>query len=470
MLVVLMLTSCASPPSKFGGTLTPTVLRAAGGSAADAPGGDVLAGWADETEQSTNGAITLAVSRRPDSDSVDEDGVVLARLRADDLDIGIIRAPAFTEAGITSFQALQAPFLIDNEELARRVSTDPIATEMLTGLDEIGLVGLALVPGGLRHPVGWHQPLLSLDDFRDAVINTRPSADVDRLFAALGASTDHSAGQARLTAAATGQLRGLDTSLLINITAGAPAIMTSNVVLYTKYDVVVMRRDSFDRLSSTQREALEGALAQSVTEVLGSRPSEGIAVRTWCSLEGQSTAASSTEDVRALHEAGDIVVGQLRQARFTAHVIDRIDALASGTRLVSLPVCSGPTSQVVTLPAVGDQTILDGTWRFDTTRQDLLDVGVPPDQVDKDVGVHTYVLHNGRLEGGKEGEYCSGRYAVAGSLFTWAFDPTSCGGAFQATFTLEGDHLVLDIDPRVAGGEFFRGYLKDGLVRIGDAP
>ncbi len=84
--------------------------------------------------------------------------------------------------------------------------------------------------------------------------------------------------------------------------------------------------------------------------------------------------------------------------------------------------------------------------------------------------MHTYVLHNGRLEGGKEGEYCTGSYAVAGTLFTWAFDPTSCGGAFQATFTIEGDHLLLDIDPRVAGGEFFRGYLKDGLVRIDDAP
>ncbi len=244
VLVLLLLTSCASPTSKYGGHVAPTVLRAGAGSASDAPGGDLLAGWADETEQSTDGALTLAVGRRPESDSVKEDGVVLERLRNDDLDVGIIRAPSFTDAGITSFQALQAPFLIDNEELARRVSTDPIATEMLTGLDEIGLVGLALVPGGLRHPVGWHQPLLSLDDFRDAVINTRPSPDVDRLFAALGASTDHSAGQERLAAAATGQLQGLDTSLLINITAGAPAIMTSNVVLYTKYDVVVMRRDS----------------------------------------------------------------------------------------------------------------------------------------------------------------------------------------------------------------------------------
>lgn len=469
-LVVLLSTSCTAPHSKYGGELTPTVLRAGAGSASDSPGGDVLAGWAVETEQSTAGAITLSVGHTPSPDAVDEDGSVLGQLRSGDLDVGILRAPSFSAAGVTAFQALQAPFLIDNEELARRISGDPIADEMLDELGAIGLVGLAIVPGGLRHPVGWHRPLLGLEDYRGAVINTRPSPDVDRLFAALGASTDHAVGQGRVTGAATGALRGVDMSLLIHTSGGAPASLTTNVVLYTKFDVVVMRREAFEGLSSTQRAALLDALDRAVTHVLGARPSESVAVRAWCELEGQATVAATTTEVAELHEAGQVVVDELRRDPLTARVLDRIDSLAAGTRPAELPICEGPLGPTPDAVPEGDQRVLDGTWRFETTREDLLDVGVPAGEVDKDVGVKTYVLSNGRLEGGMEGEFCTGSYVLSGRRLTWAFDPTSCGGAFRATYRLDGDHLELDIDPTALGGWFFRGYMKHGLVRIADAP
>ena len=69
---------------------------------------------------------------------------------------------------MTSFQALQAPFLITNYALLDRVVTSPLAARMLAGLGSRNLIGLALVPGLLRHPVGVGRPLVSVADYRGA--------------------------------------------------------------------------------------------------------------------------------------------------------------------------------------------------------------------------------------------------------------------------------------------------------------
>ena len=52
--------------------------------------------------------------------------------------------------GVTSFQALLAPFLVDSLELERRVLESPLATRMLEGVEQAGVVGIALLAGPLR--------------------------------------------------------------------------------------------------------------------------------------------------------------------------------------------------------------------------------------------------------------------------------------------------------------------------------
>ena len=88
--------------------------------------------------------------------------------------------------GVPSFQALQAPFLITDHGVLQEVLTDPIASEMLAGLEEAGFVGLGLYPDQLRHPLGYAAPLRSLDDFDGAAIRLVPSEATDALVRALG--------------------------------------------------------------------------------------------------------------------------------------------------------------------------------------------------------------------------------------------------------------------------------------------
>ena len=81
-----------------------------------------------------------------------------------ELDMGMIPARAWDSMGVPNLQALNAPFLVTSNELTKQVTGGEFAEEMLAGLDEIGLTGLALFPDALRHFFAFGDPILSLSD------------------------------------------------------------------------------------------------------------------------------------------------------------------------------------------------------------------------------------------------------------------------------------------------------------------
>src|SRR5262249_50469889 len=101
--------------------------------------------------------------------------------------LGTTAPRAFDRVGIDSFQAPQSPFLIDNYPLERRVLDSSIPARMLAGLKPNGLVGLALLPGPLRRPLGFTRPLVAASTYRGARIAIRPSQVTADIFRALGA-------------------------------------------------------------------------------------------------------------------------------------------------------------------------------------------------------------------------------------------------------------------------------------------
>ena len=101
--------------------------------------------------------------------------------------LGITPSRAFDTVGIDSFQALQAPFLIDNYPLEQKVLTSTIPAQMLQGLGPHGLASLAVLPGPLRRPLGITRPLVAASSYEGARIRTRPSQVTADMFRALGA-------------------------------------------------------------------------------------------------------------------------------------------------------------------------------------------------------------------------------------------------------------------------------------------
>ena len=469
--VVVVLTSCGQAPSKSGGNIAVVTVRATSTGESDTPGGDLMEAIKSKAAALSYGAIDVTIGNLADGENgLDQDGAAIKLVRNGGADIAVVRSAAFSMAGVNSFAALQAPFLIDNEQVAESVAADPIGREMLGSLDRIGLVGLAVAPGGLRHPFGWNKRLVGLSDYANATINTRPGLEVDKLFKAFGARTDHSVGQERSTAATDGTLNGVEVSLQQRLSTGPPMIMTANVVLYSKFDVVIVNKKFLNGLSHAQQDAVRNAVTAAIPATLAARPTETAAFADWCAQPGNVALLASASELADLKNAAAPVTADLESDAFTKKAIARIRQLDVGAKPTELEPCRGPQPTSVTIEAAGDQSVIDGTWRIETTLQGLVDVGVSPSDAAKDVGVSTWVLHNGTLSGETPTIPCHGTYKINGNMLSWAFNPDSCGGAFQGTFVRDGDHLTFNVDPAASGGSFFVGFFKGGLTRIGDVP
>jgi hypothetical protein len=77
--------------------------------------------------------------------------LTIAGIQAGKVQLAKVNARAYDTVGVNSFQALLAPFLIDNPTLEQRVPESDLAGEMLVGISRLGLVGLAMLPTDLRN-------------------------------------------------------------------------------------------------------------------------------------------------------------------------------------------------------------------------------------------------------------------------------------------------------------------------------
>ncbi|HKY55898.1 MAG TPA: hypothetical protein VJM08_16395 [Anaerolineales bacterium] len=118
-----------------------------------------------------------------------EPGIVKA-LKEGRYDLGLVASRAFDTQGITSFQALQAPFLITNDALSKAVATSDISTRMLDSLSSAEIVGLTLWPEDLRQPfsVMADKPILAPEDFAGLNVRAIPSGVTYTLLERLGAT------------------------------------------------------------------------------------------------------------------------------------------------------------------------------------------------------------------------------------------------------------------------------------------
>jgi hypothetical protein len=360
--------------------------------------------------------------------------------------------------------------------LAERVAADPITTEMMKGLDELGLVGLAIAPSGIRHPVGYNKPLVTLADYKDAKINTRPGLEVDAIFSALGATTDHEVGAARSAAIADGSLAGIEVSLWQDVGI-YPATLTSNVTFYSKFDVVLVNKKFYEALSDGQRGVLKAAVTKAIPETIAGRPTETTAASTWCGIAGNQVIHATPADITAIRDATAPVLAKLEEDAFTKKVLDRIHQLAAGTAPVDLPVCeNAQTPQDVMIAPKGDQSVIDGIWRLEISFADLAAVAPTGAHPELDSGIWTFVLRGGKgtAKGGTNGD-CGVAYFIDGPRISLSFeaDPTKqCGGLLAGTYERDGDTLTMKFTEDAVPSDlaYSNAFMGNGLHRIGDAP
>jgi TRAP-type C4-dicarboxylate transport system substrate-binding protein len=465
--------ACAGPPGRSGGDPAPVALRSVYGNGVSGVGSDISAAIA---AASARGAVAIASPVLPQGGSPDDtDGAALAVLRAGRSDVAVIRAPALVAAGATSLAPLQAPFVVQSDDQATRVAADPIAGEMLAGLRRIGLVGLALVPGGLRHPFGYKDPLRGPADYRGAVINVRRGGGPEDIIRALGAVPDYAVDDLRRARVKSGALRGIEVAFGQFGAVDGPAVVTSNVTLYEKFDVVVIRRSVYDTLSRAQRDALHRAVGTGVARALAQRRDEAGGLREWCGRVDGSSIVVPAATVAALRAATAPVLAAINGDARAAAIVARMRALGDGLAPAPGATCAGPTSTDLTAYAVspvGNQHVLDGTWRIAVDKDALVAAGVPIHDAEANAGIWTLRIRKGRAEVDQpNGDPCLFQFSFARNRVGLVQDAEGnehCGGHGAGTFRRRGDVVTFRWQTQLDYGVVLDQAMFHEMRRIGD--
>ncbi|MFF4274430.1 TRAP transporter substrate-binding protein [Streptomyces sp. NPDC001536] len=360
---LLVSAACSAPsPDRAGGHAgaEATVLALAN------PGGAVeppqLVAWVKRVDQMSKGTISIEFRNEWREGEARPEAATLDDIRRGKADMAWVGARAFDRVGITDFQALLAPMLVDSYELEAKVFEAGIPAEMLGGVRKAGVVGIGVLPGPLTRLVGTREPLVNPDALKGEKIVSQDSALMDESLRALGAtpvtappSTDlGSYGGAQMQlGAVVGRHHDRDAKYV-----------TGNVDLWPRPLVVVMGKAASDRLSAQQRAVLTKALEQTTTQAVdAARAEDREAAPTLCRL-GMKLPTASSADLKAMKAAVEPVYTGLREDKRTADWLERIQYLKETTGAgPDTASCPGKSTTASPLEGTWTRTMTDGDWR-----------------------------------------------------------------------------------------------------------
>ena len=116
---------------------------------------------------------------------------VVKDVRRGKADLAWVGVRVLDTFGVKSFQALQAPLLIDSYPLQQAVLRSDLPAKMLADLDSIGLAGLSLVANELRHPFATKTQLAAPADYKGKRIRVYASEVQTLTMRALGAKPSY---------------------------------------------------------------------------------------------------------------------------------------------------------------------------------------------------------------------------------------------------------------------------------------
>ena len=444
---------------KAGGSEAPEVLRLAVADDAEQPDAPFARYFARRVAALSDGSVRVRVVW--DAAGQSSPGYELGiaqRVRDGDFELGWMGSRAWDRMGITSFQALQAPFLVTDYGLLGRIATGPPAERMLAGLDGHGFVGLGLVPEHLRYAFGVRGTLASVRDFAGARVRVRPSEASDALMRALGAEPVHISGDDVAAAVADGKIDGAEASLGTNSRDEGENHLTVNLPLFPKTLTVFAGQDAYDQLDAGQREAVRMAARQTAAYAAGHPPSERALMSEFCGAGRLVSAVAATAgDLRALERAAQPVYAELEEDATTTALIAAIRALKAASP--GHPVAVPPAACAHTAPTVSGRqrspAAVNGTYHWRVIEAGAhaaaRAVGASPDADDEDIGiVGKMTLRDGKwLMGDVEPEKYSGTYEIVGDqlVFAWRGDVL----AFEFGRDTDGSLELEPLPPMNAG-------------------
>jgi TRAP-type C4-dicarboxylate transport system substrate-binding protein len=254
------------------------------------------------------------------------DQTVAERVISGDLEMGVIPARSWDTEGVTTFQALQAPYLVDSDALLDQVAVGDTATEMLAGLNGHGVKGLTLIPEGLRHPFGFAEPLVAPADFAGKTIRTPRSKSGYAQFEALGAKPDDLTGDAVTEALDDGSLAGYDNGYALSGNLPAKATATGNLTLFPKINVLVVNQQTFDKLPADQQAVLAEAATRTRDKMIPAREGDVAQGEKFCASGGKVVVTTASR-LREFEKTAEPLYADLRRDPVSGKLLTEIQAL-----------------------------------------------------------------------------------------------------------------------------------------------
>ena len=369
----------------------------------------------------------------------------IADVRHGAADMIAVGARAWDTVGVKSFRAVVAPFLVDSDALQSRVLESPLAQRMLDGVRPLGLVGIALVPGELRRPLGLSRVLLRPQDFRGGTIAIRPGGVARNTVRALGASATPTPTDPSKIVLFDGVEIGVPSIVNNRFDLRARAL-TSNVVLWPRATTIVMNEKAYDRLSSDQQDVLRKAGREAVAPLVALFESyERDSLDSLCRVGRLRLVAASAADRAALTRAVQPIYDHLERDSLTRDLISEIRTQRAG-----LPPAEPLSCRKA--PAGSTRAPFEGRWHLDLSAGELRAAGVSPDEIPRSQGTWTLVLGHGRWVATRQtppGGFLKGTYTVDGQRFreiveSCSASTTHCtpGNLSEYTWSMYRDRLT----------------------------
>jgi TRAP-type C4-dicarboxylate transport system substrate-binding protein len=402
-----------------------------------------FAEFVDSVEELSGGSIRIEVLPDWRGGETDYERGIVEDVRDGVAQLGVVGVRVWDTMGVTGFRALLAPLLVDSMKLQRRVLASPVPGRILESVAEAGVVGLAVLPGALRRPVGFSRPLVGPEDYVGATVGIRPGGVAEATFRTLKASAD------AYVPSEVSALDGAELDLATIAQNGYDELARSlptNVVLWPRAETIVINREAFEALSSGQQEILRRAGREALAPELDRvERDEEAALAAVCERDSRSFVIASATDLASLREAVQPVYDDLERdpqtKEWLAEIVDmRADEPAAPGTL-SCPE-AGASATV-------DPSRIEGRWRVSWTREELIAAGLAPKDADALRGTWVVEFANGRF--GPADEPPVGTYAFDGDVISLVFESrlggVTPGKAYELRWSVYRDSLAFSAVP-----------------------
>jgi TRAP-type C4-dicarboxylate transport system substrate-binding protein len=414
--------------TKAGKTSGPTVLRMANGYA-DLSYEPAIAYFVNRVRQVSRGSVRIDVESdwdvRHGTPQPGFEQRIVRDVETGKADLGWVGTRTFDTLGVSSFQALTAPMLIDSYPVERAVIASDIPNRMLASLARLHVSGLVVLADALRKPIAVKRPLVRLADWQGitfAAIRSRAQAEAIR---ALGAKpTDIWSSQLN-DALASGTVDGFEKNLLvyqINGTQDVAPFVTANVNLWPQTVALIANPRRLAALSAEERAWIRQAAADAAAHSTSLVDLDARSAAEACKA-GARFAYAPASVLATLRRAFAPVYRTLERDPQTKTFISRIGQLKRSTAAgpaLAIParcVVNARTKPVRSSPVTGgNPAALNGVYRIEWSAKELLHAGVNWRYVHTLCGrrcVITMTLRDGRYSF-CQGPNCTGIYTVSG--------------------------------------------------------